>query len=81
MFWEEYDLYLRMLENGAGTAPFPQPVLYYRSHAESMTARKEKRLEGWTELLHVWSREKLTRWGHHEELDEATRWQSKPNGG
>ena len=81
LFWEEYDLYLRMLENGAGAAPFPQPVLYYRAHADSMTARKGERLDGWTELLQMWPRDILDRWGHHEELEEAAQEQSRSHEG
>ena len=50
-YWEEYDLYLRMLSNGAKVKGITAPVLYHRKHGGSMTARLEDRALGWQELV------------------------------
>ncbi len=71
LFWEEYDLYIRMLEQGARVARLPQALLCYRTHPESMTAHEGARLEGWRELLRIWPQETLHRWGHDEELERV----------
>ena len=71
VYWEEYDLYVRMLEMGARVARLPEPLLYYRAHAESMTTRESARLEGWRELLGTWPVEVLRRWGRDPELELA----------
>ena len=71
MFWEEYDLYLRLLVKGARVVRMPQVVLYYRANPESMTAREEARLTGWRELLHTWPAETLRCWGHDDELERV----------
>lgn len=69
-YWEEYDLYLRMLAGGAKAVELPLPVLYHREHQASMTARKETRAAGWTQLIGAWPKETLLAYGHHEELSE-----------
>jgi len=73
LFWEEYDLYIRMLEQGARVARLPQALLCYRTHPESMTASEGARLDGWRELLRVWPQETLYRWGHDDELERVFR--------
>ena len=71
LYWEEYDLYLRMLEQGATPARLEQPVLSYRAHDESMRARESARLEGWRELLGAWPLETLRRWGRDDEMERV----------
>ena len=68
-FWEEFDLYLRMLLSGAVVAPLNEPVLYHREHSTSMTAHTQARLDGWRKLMGVWTVETLRRWGHDDELE------------
>jgi glycosyltransferase involved in cell wall biosynthesis len=71
LYWEEYDLYLRMLERGATLVRLEQPVLSYRAHDESMTARESARLGGWRELLDAWPLETLRRWGRDDEMERV----------
>ena len=73
-YWEEYDLYLRMLCQGAKVKGLASPVLYHREHPSSMTARKEDRAGGWRELAEAWPMTTLRKYGCHEELTEI--WQS-----
>lgn len=54
-FWEEYDLYLRMLSRSAKVKRLPVPVLYHREHDLSMTSSSEARVRGWRELVQAWS--------------------------
>jgi len=67
-FWEEYDLYLRLLKTGARPRRLPVPLVFYRRHPSSMTADKKARMEGWRELLRVWPPEVLAMYGSHWEL-------------
>ena len=67
-YWEEYDLYLRMLSNGARVKGVTAPVLYHREHGGSMTARREDRDQGWKELVDAWPLSTLTRFGFHGDL-------------
>ena len=70
-FWEEFDLYLRMLLGGGALVHLDEPILYHREHYASMTASGQARLDGWRELLSVWPLETLRRWGHDEELERV----------
>ncbi len=71
LYWEEYDLYLRMLERGATPARLEGPILSYRAHDASMTARESARLQGWRELLEAWPLETLQRWGRDSEMERV----------
>lgn len=68
-YWEEYDLYLRMLEDGAQIYELTLPVLYHREHHASMTASQDARTAGWVQLMDAWSEETLRAHGNHEELN------------
>ena len=70
LYWEEYDLYLRMLCENALVKEFESPVLYHREHSSSMTAREEDRAKGWDDLARAWPRSITSRFGFHEELKE-----------
>jgi glycosyltransferase involved in cell wall biosynthesis len=69
-YWEEYDLYLRMLTGGARVEELTLPVLYHREHQASMTASQEARTAGWVQLMDAWSVETLRAYGNHEELNQ-----------
>lgn len=70
LYWEEYDLYLRLMETGA-FVHLKEPLYFYRKHAESMTADRRQRQHGWHELLDAWGRGTLEKMGRHPELEEA----------
>lgn len=72
-FWEEYDLYLRMLGRGASVRGLSVPILYHRVHSQSMTSRPEHRARGWQELLDAWPQKTMHLFGSHSELDEILR--------
>lgn len=67
-FWEEYDLYLRMLSKGARVIRLGTPVLYHREHSRSITASRDARAQGWEELINAWPMSTLRRFGFHDEL-------------
>jgi len=69
LFWEEYDLYLRLQELGK-FAHCPQPLYIYRKHSNNMTNSVTRRTEGWLELIDLWGAEKLKSAGYQAELYE-----------
>jgi len=68
LYWEEYDLYLRLREHGEFLY-LPVPLYFYRKHASSMTHRPEERRRGWQELLGCWGAETLRLAGRNAELE------------
>ena len=68
LFWEEYDLYIRMLSQGARVVRVEVPVLYHREHTRSMTAHREARVRGWKELVDAWTLNTLRKFGFHRDL-------------
>ncbi len=67
-YWEEYDLYLRMLCRGARVIGIGSPVMYHREHSASITASEDDRRHGWRELAEAWSSSTLCKYGSHQEL-------------
>jgi glycosyltransferase involved in cell wall biosynthesis len=70
LFWEEYDLFIRLRQRG----PFvhvPAPLYRYRRHAGNMTADPGRRRQGWTQLIEKWGVDALRAWGHHDELEDV----------
>lgn len=50
VFWEEYDLFLRLKAKGA-FVHIPRPLYHYRRHSANMTNDTVRRVEGWRELI------------------------------
>jgi glycosyltransferase involved in cell wall biosynthesis len=69
-YWEEYDLFLRLLKSGP-SCHVPLPLYRYHRHSASMTARSHLRRQGWEILLHEWGIAELRRYGRSEELEEV----------
>jgi glycosyltransferase involved in cell wall biosynthesis len=69
-YWEEYDLYLRLMEKGR-FLHIPIPLYSYRKHGQSTTNKEEERLRGWVELAEEWGIQKLRAAGSNPELDKA----------
>lgn len=65
LFWEEYDLYLRLLESGrARFAHVPEPLYRYRvGELGQLTSDPQAVERGWTELEALWGRPTLARHG------------------
>jgi glycosyltransferase involved in cell wall biosynthesis len=65
LFWEEFDLYLRLLESGgARFAHVPEPLYSYTVGAHGrMTSSDEAAERGWRELREIWPAEVLERYG------------------
>ncbi len=61
MFWEEYDLLLRLEQAGARWRYAPAATYRYYRHAAAMTADAERVRTGWQELVSVWGAEALAR--------------------
>ena len=68
VYWEEYDLYLRLRERGE-LLYLPLPLYFYRKHAASMTHKAVERKRGWQELLNCWGAKKLQAAGVNPELE------------
>lgn len=68
LYWEEYDLYLRLREHGE-FLHLPLPLYFYRKHSMSMTHRAGERKRGWQELIDYWGADRLRSAGRSEELD------------
>jgi glycosyltransferase involved in cell wall biosynthesis len=66
-FWEEYDLYLRLLMREVRMASLARAVLYHREHGASMTASAAARADGWQQLITAWTLGTLCRFGAPEE--------------
>ena len=65
LFWEEIDLYLRLLESGeARTAHVSRPLYRYTvDHGGRMTDDPAAVRRGWQELRELWPAEVLVRYG------------------
>lgn len=61
LFWEEVDLYVRLLETGCcRVAHLPKPLYCYRvDRPDQMTANHEAIQAGWRELRDIWPAEVL----------------------
>ena len=70
IFWEEYDLFIRLRQQGR-FAHVPMPLYRYRRHSESLTARREDRQRGWEELAALWGPQVLRSFGAHAEMEET----------
>ncbi len=69
LFWEEYDLYIRLSRIG----PFfhlSEPLYYYRRHDKNMTSDIEARIKGWEELIQLYGKMKLKKIGNYEKVKE-----------
>ena len=67
LYWEEYDLYLRLQTHGT-FVHLSEPLYRYRRHARGMTADERARMAGWQQLLAVWGKERLLASGGTPEL-------------
>lgn len=76
MFWEEYDLYLRLSELGS-FHHIPQLLYFYRHHDRNMTREAKARKDGWRELIKLHGREKLMRTGNSGRIKELSEILSK----
>jgi hypothetical protein len=65
LFWEEFDLYLRLLESGqVRTAHVAEPLYAYTVGAHGrMTSSDDAADRGWAELRELWPAEVLERYG------------------
>jgi glycosyltransferase involved in cell wall biosynthesis len=64
LFWEEYDLYIRFLQESSTDPVYvSQPLMVYAQHEESMTADDKRVRDGWDELVTEWGKETLSKYG------------------
>ena len=70
LYWEEYDLYLRLQQRGA-FIHLPEPLYIGLKHADSMSANADHRRDGWRELLATWGSKKLLAAGFNQELHDV----------
>jgi len=65
-YWEEYDLYLRLLEAGYKFHYIKKPLYVYRKHSQSMTSDFLKKKMGWQSLKRKWSEKTLLKYGSYK---------------
>lgn len=72
LYWEEYDLYLRLRPRGR-FLHVNQPLYGYRKNEAGMTADLQRRRQGWKELVKLWGVETLRTAGASQDLEQAIR--------
>ena len=79
LFWEEFDLYMRLLQDGrCKIAHVARPLYVYRVlRPDQMTADEEAMRAGWQQLRELWPAEALNR-AHEETPQDAD---SRPSDG
>lgn len=65
-YWEEYDLYIRLLEKGYRFHYIKKPLYVYYKHKTNMTAVFEKRKDGLDSLKRKWREEILIKYGNYK---------------
>ena len=70
LFWEEYDLFIRILQRGSGYRVDQSLYFYYR-HGGNMTDDRLDRERGWKDLIDRWGIETLRKFGYCEELERV----------
>ena len=68
LYWEEYDLFIRLLKRYRAHH-IAAPLYRYYRHERSMTAPAIDRWNGWQALIRKWGMEELRRFGSCEELE------------
>ena len=72
LYWEEYDLYLRLRAKGRFLR-VDAPLYTYRRHASAMTQSRQARQQGWRELAQAWGEQVLRNAGVNQEMEESLR--------
>lgn len=67
-FWEEYDLYLKLLTAGATFKHFQKPIYCYRRSPQSMTSNTKNKHEGLIRLKKKWGEETLQQYGDYKRI-------------
>lgn len=62
LLFEEYDLMLRLSDNGIKGYYLPQPLYYYVKHEANMTSQQRYWENGWKQLVELWGEEKLKKY-------------------
>jgi len=70
LFWEEYDLYLRLRPEGE-FVHVPHPLYFYRQHQDNMTNSVKSRKDGWVELAEFWDHAVLRKVGRQADLEDV----------
>jgi len=62
LLFEEYDLMLRLYDNGLRGYYLQQPLYYYLKHEPSITTQQGYWDDGWKQLVELWGEEKLKKY-------------------
>jgi glycosyltransferase involved in cell wall biosynthesis len=62
LLFEEYDMVLRLIENGLEGYYLPEPLYYYVKHESGMTSQQNYWRDGWKQLVDVWGEDKLRKY-------------------
>ncbi|NQT46489.1 MAG: glycosyltransferase family 2 protein [Candidatus Omnitrophica bacterium] len=62
-YWEEFDLYLKLLETKHSFGSSPYRIYYYRRNSGSMTKNLEENRAGFKRLLEKWGGDTLKKYG------------------
>lgn len=69
-YWEEYDLYVKLLEAGSKYKVSSHYIYYYRRGHESMTKNYKEQKRGFERLIKKWGLETLRKYGNIEKALE-----------
>lgn len=70
LYWEEYDVFIRLLRR-FHAQHLVLPLYRYHRHPASLTARVEDRRKAWEALIQKWGIEELRRMGRCPELEDV----------
>ncbi|MDO8505521.1 MAG: glycosyltransferase family A protein [bacterium] len=68
--WEEYDLYLKLLQSGYDYKISPFRIYYYRRGEVSMTKDPEANARGVEQMINKWGYGVLNKYGRFEKINE-----------
>ena len=63
LFWEEFDLYLQILEQKTSYLILPECLFLHRVHSQNMTSDKNKFVNGYHALAEKWGEAILNKYG------------------
>lgn len=72
IFWEEYDLFIRLLNLG-NFFHIGKSLYFYRRHGKNMTAEIKERKKGWRELIALHGIDKIMCAGDYNKIEELRR--------
>ena len=67
-YWEEYDLYLKLLRSGFKAKVYPHRIYFYRRGYGGMTGNLSEKKEGLKSLIDKWGSKVLNKYGNFKKF-------------